>query len=366
VKAIAPIAAALVAVSTTLASGMLAAQSVPVETKSLDQLHREALAEGGQLNVYAGGDSPNGFAGWETAFEKRFPGMDIRISTDLSKNHGPRIDYQLAVGKLEPDVAQLQTLQDFDRWKEDGRLLNYKPLGWDEVYPAFRDPDGAWAAMTVYAFASVVNTSLVPEAQAPRDAVDFLDPRYKGKLVMVYPNDDDALLYLFEHYISKYGWSFVDRLIAQEPLWMKGTVPAGNVVGSGQKVASLGIAGPLAPAAGSNVRMFLPRTDEFLAWPQEAAIFEQARHPAAAKLYMSWLLSKEFQESMTFQWPVRRDVAAPGGIRPVFEYTDPTAFHDFMRDRERVERLRSQIELMLGPARGPNPAAVEGMFPIGR
>ena len=365
-KAFRPMVVVLVALSRALMSGLASAQSVQVETKSLEQLYRDALAEGGQLNVYAGGDSPNGFAGWETAFKTRFPGMDIRISTDLSKNHGPRIDYQLAVDRLEPDVAQLQTLQDFDRWKEAGHLLNYKPQGWEQLYTAFRDADGAWAAMTVYAFGSVVNTSLVPEAQAPRDAIDFLDPRYKGKLVMVYPNDDDALLFLFEHYISKYGWSFVDRLIAQEPLWMKGTVPAGNVVGSGQRVASLGIAGPLAPPASSPIRMYLPRTDEFLAWPQEAAIFRRARHPAAAKLYMSWLLSKEFQESMTFQWPVRRDVAAPGGLKPVFEYTDPTAFHEFMKDRARVERLRSQIELMIGPARGPNPAAVEGLFPIGR
>jgi ABC-type Fe3+ transport system substrate-binding protein len=331
----------------------------------MDQLYREALAEGGQLNVYAGGDTPNAFAAWEQAFEKRFPGMDATILTDLSKSHGPRIDYQLARGKLEPDVAHLQTLQDFDRWKAEGVLLPYKPLGWDQVYPQFRDPDGAFVAMTVYAFASVVNTSLVPEARAPRDAVDFLDPALKGKLVMVYPNDDDALLYLFDHYIRKYGWDFVTRLQAQQPLWMKGTVPASQVVASGQKAASLGIAGPLAPTSGT-LRMFLPRTDEFLAWPQESAIFKAARHPAAARLYMSWLLSKEFQETMTFQWPVRRDVAAPGGLKPVFEYTDPTAFRDFMSDRARVELLRSQIELLLGPARGPNPTGVEGMYPIGR
>ena len=364
-KASGSIAAALVALSTILTSDMLTAQAVPIETKTIEQLHREALTEGGQLNVYAGGDTPGAFVAWEEAFEKRFPGMDIRILTDLSKHHGPRIDYQLAVGRLEPDVAHLQTLQDFDKWKRQGHLLNYKPAGWEQVYPAFRDADGAWAAMTVYSFASVVNTTLVPEAQAPRDAIDFLDPRFKGKLVMVYPNDDDALLYLFEHYIAKYGWDFVNRLIAQEPTWMKGTVPASQVVASGQKVASLGIAGPLAPTSGT-LKMYLPRTDDFLAWPQEAAIFRQARHPAAAKLYMSWLLSKEFQETMTFQWPVRKDVAAPGGLRPVWEYTDPTAFHDFMSDRERVERMRVQFDLLLGPAQGPNPTGIQGMYPIGR
>jgi ABC-type Fe3+ transport system substrate-binding protein len=357
--------ALLTGVASFLVTGAAAAQGVSMESRTIDQLYREALAEGGQLNVYAGGDTPGAFAAWEEAFEKRFPGMDAKILTDLSKLHGPRIDYQLAQGRLEPDVAHLQTLQDFDRWKAQGVLLSYKPLGWDQVYPQFRDPDGAFVAMTVYAFSSVINTSQITEAQAPRDAIDFLAPALKGKLVMVYPNDDDALLFLFDHYIQKYGWDFVTKLIAQQPLWMKGTVPASQVVASGQKAASLGIAGPLAPTSGT-LKMFLPRSDEFLAWPQEAAIFKAARHPAAARLYMSWLLSKEFQETMTFQFPVRKDVAAPGGMKPVFEYTDPTAFHDFMSDRQRVERLRSQFELLLGPAQGPNPTGVTGMYPIGR
>src|SRR5688572_8766835 len=90
---------------------------VPIETKSLDRLHQEAIAEGGRLVVFAGGDSPDQSDGLAQGFAQQFPGMQITIKTDLSKYHDARIDNQLSRNRLEPDVAHLQTLQDFDMWK---------------------------------------------------------------------------------------------------------------------------------------------------------------------------------------------------------------------------------------------------------
>ncbi|MEE1830337.1 hypothetical protein [Streptomyces sp. SP17KL33] len=46
---------------------------------------------------------------------------------DYSKYHDARVDHQLATDSLVPDVVQLQTLQDFERWKRQGVLRPYKP-----------------------------------------------------------------------------------------------------------------------------------------------------------------------------------------------------------------------------------------------
>ena len=81
---------------------------------------------------------------------------------------------------MECDLAHLQTLHDFDRWKAEGRLLAYKPLGWDQVFGDFKDPDGAYTAMAIISFSSVVNVNLIPEAEAPRGPLDFLDPKQCG------------------------------------------------------------------------------------------------------------------------------------------------------------------------------------------
>lgn len=328
------------------------------ETRSLDELHRAALAEGGKLVVYAGGDGPKVYAALETAFRNRFPGMDLRLVTDLSKYHDARIDLQLARGRLECDVATLQTLQDFDRWKAQGQLLHYKPLDWDAVLPEYKDPDGAFVGIGVTAFSNVTHRNLMPEAEAPRDAADYLHPRLKGKLVLVYPHDDDAVLFQFERIVAAHGWDYVNKLMAQDVQWVRGTATARTAVSEGRKLA-----GPFVPPADSPIRFQLPRRDVFLSWAQTGAIFREAPHKAAARLYLSWMCSKEATAARTTQWSVRRDIPAPGGYNMVGSYnTDPQAFRKFMQDRARIERLKTQFELMIGPATGPNPTGVFGVY----
>ena len=51
-----------------------------IETRSLDELHRDAVAEGGKLVLYASGDIPNAYAEFETAFKTRFPRVDVADS----------------------------------------------------------------------------------------------------------------------------------------------------------------------------------------------------------------------------------------------------------------------------------------------
>lgn len=51
----------------------------------MQELYQAALAEGGKLIVYAGGDSPAQQTGAKTSFEARFPGMSVEMIVDLSK-----------------------------------------------------------------------------------------------------------------------------------------------------------------------------------------------------------------------------------------------------------------------------------------
>jgi ABC-type Fe3+ transport system substrate-binding protein len=334
-----------------------------VETRSLDELHRAALAEGGKLVVYSGGDIPNASAGLEKAFADRFPGMSIKIFTDLSKYHDARIDLQLERGRLEADIAILQTLHDFDRWKDGGHLLAYKPLDWDAILPQYKDPDGAFISVGVIAFSNSYNTAQLSEADAPRDALDYLDPRLKGKIALTYPHDDDAVLYQFDRIITTHGWDYMDKLMAQDVLWVRGTVPARIAVAEGKRLATFTASGTFAPPPNAPSRFILPRRDVFHSWPQTGAIFKEAPHKAAAKLYMSWMASKEATIARTAQWSVRRDVPGAGSIGLIESHnTDPLRFRIFMKDRARIERLKTQFEHIIGAAAGPNPTGTKGVY----
>ena len=339
--------------------------ALSTETRSLEELHKAALPEGGKLVVYGGGDLPNGAAGMEAAFQKRFPGMQIRILIDRSKYHGVRINNQLALDRLQCDVAHILTTHYFELWKEEGHLLQYKPAGWNEVYPDFKDPDGFITSVAVYAFSTLINVNQIPEDQAPRDAIDFLDPKFKGKIALTYPHDDDSILYQFDRIVQRHGWSFIEKLMTQDVLWNRGSGVTRQRIEKGERAVSFTTSGPLVPAPNGPTRFLLPRTDTFLAWAHPAAIFKKARNPEAAKLYMSWLLSPETQGAGR-QWPVRRDMPAPKGLEQITHYnTYPVHFSQYLQDRQRLEEFRDQLEQYIGPMEGPNPTNVVGIFPEG-
>src|SRR5882757_157416 len=205
---------------------------VPEETRSLDELHRAAKAEGGKLVVYAGGDIASQQAGTVTAFQQSFPDIAVTMVVDYSKFHDVRVDNQLATGALVPDVIQLQTLQNFPRWKSEGRLLPYKPAGFGKVYDRFKDPDGAWVGINLLTFSFMYDTRTIG-ATPPKTPRDLADPRWTGKIASSYPNDDDAVLYLYSLYAQAYGWDWIAELAKRQPRFARGTNTPGEALSAG-------------------------------------------------------------------------------------------------------------------------------------
>lgn len=341
------------------------------DMSTLDDLYKLALAEGGKLVVYAGGDAPDQQDSNRAGFEAAFPGIQVEMIVDFSKHHDARIDYQLKNDNLVVDVAQLQTLQDFPRWRDEGVLLMYRPIGWDRVYDQLKDPNGAFTGVFMDAFTTNVNTELLSNKSSwPVEASDYLKPEFKDKLVVTYPNDDDAVLFWFKQVVDKYGFTYLDQFKAQNPIFVRGTATAIAMVGDSSQgfVATMSADGGLnaQDKYGTSVpRLLLPEKDPFVLWAQTAAIFKKAKHPATAKLYISWLLDKKQQEQpAAWSWSVRDDVAVPAPFKSIWSYpnADPTDFPKFMEDREAVEIFRNQIGLVFGKVEGPNPNEPNGPF----
>jgi hypothetical protein len=142
---------------------------------------------------------------------------------DYSKYHDVRIDNQLATGTPVPDVVQLQTTQDFTRWKEAGVLRLYKPSGFSKVYPGFKDPDGAWVAIAVYAFSYMYDDALGD--QAPASPLELVDPRWKDAIASAYPHDGPESKP--SHHLAQGGRSPVRSLLAGYRCWVNRSVLAG-------------------------------------------------------------------------------------------------------------------------------------------
>ena len=331
-------------------------QSSPAEeTRTLDELYQATLAEGGKLVVYAGGDTPTQQDGTKAAFLKRFPELDLKLIVDYSKYHDVRVDNQLATDTLVPDVVQLQTLQDFTRWTEQGRLLRYKPAGFSQVHDAFKDPRGAWVAVAAIGFSFMYGVSAVG-SDAPKTPLDLIDPKWKGQIASSYPHDDDAVLYLYSLYAQTYGWDWVAALAAQDVRFARGSNSPGDAVRSAQK--AIGVGGSGSPLSTGPVKWVVPDSAPFMAWGQRAAILKQAANPTAAKLYLNWQLSLGTQQASFNGWSVRTDVTPPAGLKPVWEYPNAhiDGFPRFMADRAAIERWKQTFALYFGEVKGdPTP-----------
>ncbi|MCW8380825.1 ABC transporter substrate-binding protein [Streptomyces justiciae] len=336
----------------------------PEETRTLDELYRAALAEGGKLVVYAGGDTPTQQDGTKAGFKARFPDIDLTLVVDYSKYHDVRVDNQFATDTLVPDVVQLQTLQDFVRWKEQGRLLHYKPAGFSKVYDAFKDPQGAWVATGAIAFSFLYGTAAVG-SDAPRSPLDLVDPKWKGKIASSYPHDDDAVLYLYSLYARQYGWDWVAKLAAQDVRFARGSNSPGDAVFSGQKAIGIGTAGSAVPSTSSPARFVITDGHPFMGWGQRMAILKEARNTAAAKLFLNWQLSTEWQKNSFNGWSVRTDVTPPAGLKPIWEYPEAhlDGFPRFMADRAEVERWKQTFALYFGEVKGDPTPGWLGLHP---
>ncbi|MFI2073846.1 ABC transporter substrate-binding protein [Streptomyces triculaminicus] len=363
--------ATAVALGVLAASGATVAAATPSaprsshgasEDEQLQKLYKDALAEGGRLVVYAGGDKPGQADYLKNAFIKQFPKMKVDTVVDFSKNHDARLDNQIAEHKVVADVVHLQTLDDFPRWKKEGALEQYRPVGWNKVYDKIKDKDGYYTGLFFIGFANVTATTLGDDA--PVEAEDFLKPELKNKLVFTYPNDDDAVLYYFKQLTDKYGFDYLNKLLAQNPKFVRGTADASALVGKDGYVANFGSSGSSSGLSKTSI----PEKSPWVAWPQTGAILKDAPHKAAAKLYMSWILSKQYQEK-SYGWSSRTDVATPAGRKGIFDYANMNrlGLGKFMSDRAALDRYKARINLYVGDVKGANPADPEGklgLYPV--
>lgn len=346
------------------AAGATLAAPLSEEAQSLDTLYQQAIAEGGELVVYAGGDLPGSEAYTEQAFRARFPGVRLRMVVDYSKFHDVRLDWQLAAGQLVPDVIQFQTLQNFPRWKQEGRLLAYKPAGFSKVHDSFRDSEGAWVAYAVVAFSFTVDQRALGQG-GPSTPASLADPRWRGRIASSLPQDDDAVLYLYKLYAEAYGQEWLLRLAQNQPRFARGSHTPNVALQEGTHAIGLATVGTLTSPASSQARFVIADGHPFMAWAHRAAIVRGAKNLAAAKLYLNWQLSPERQAQAFNGWSVRTDIKPQGGLAPIWHYPNANldGFAAFMSDRTLVERWRQTMVLIFGEPSGPPSTGWLGLSP---
>jgi len=340
---------------------------VGIENRTIDQIYQAALNESGLLTVGWGGD----IKPWQDliidSFHNRFPDIKLNLTGDLSKYWDSKIDMAFQVSECKDnnvDVAVLQTLHDFPRWKAEGRLMQYKVAPWNDIYPEFVDPDGTYTGLFTASFGTIIyNPKAINQSSIPRTIANFLSPEYaNGMMSLTYPNDDDAMLYLFSRITEKYGWGFIHSLVQQNVTWVRGSATSSLLIDKAYKsndsnpspvisFATVGAFTPELPNAATD--------DVYITWPQTGAIFSTTKYPETAKLFLSYLMDDDWQKMLSGGGFATRKTYDSRGVFKQEPNMDALGFIRFMEDRKVVEHWRFQFETILGLPQGENPNYID-------
>ena len=181
-----------------------------------------------------------------------------------------------------------------------------------------KDRDGYWTTLYQTGHVYAYNTRQVNPKDAPRSYDDLLQPRLKGKIMM---DEEEDLWYaaVLEILGKEKGQSFMRALAQQQPVFQ----------GSKTLMMQLLCAGEVALAFPVNFNQandakkrgcpsdFVAIEPQTQRPPFVIAMAQNAPHPAAAKLFIDFLLAKEpqkFMQENIFRQSVRLDVEPSGDL----------------------------------------------------
>lgn len=225
---------------------------------------------------------------------------------------------EFQAGKFAADVVQ-GPLPVLELLKEKGMLASYRSPA-AAGYPAWTRKDDKIQLFGIEYVGLIYNKDLVKPADVPKRYQDLTDPKWKNKIVMPNPANHPTtiswLIGLRENvFKSDAEWmKFVKGLAANKPMFVASFGPTPAPIESGEKL--IGISMPKyiitkAPAPLDWAHLSQP----LMGTPRAIGINSTAPHPAAARAFIDYWLSKKAMGMLATD--VGEYVAAPGVYPPI-------------------------------------------------
>ena len=270
-----------------------------------------AFAQSGTVVVYAGGGSKVNKA-LAKAFKKVHPNINVEL---LNLGGGEALTRVRAEKKNPRADIFFSTVEAVGSNPE--LLTSYKAKE-HNVYPAWavganNKHYGVELAMMIF----IINTKLMPLADAPKSWKDLADSKYKGKIIMANPSLSGSAYSQLAQMIQLYGWDLAGKVIENAVFVPKSRLVYSQVAKGeyaiglteesrvyAQKAKGYEVA-PVYPAEGTAPRL------------SSVGIVKGGPNPANAKLFFDWRLSKAanaIQVKVRGKRVVRADVKARGNM----------------------------------------------------
>jgi iron(III) transport system substrate-binding protein len=249
-----------------------------------------------ELNVY-GTALVTQFEKFSEPFRRRYPFVKTQYTRTTGEALTTKILQEISARQLGADVILINnyTHRIFMKKKI---ITAYTPPTAANFPAGFIDKQGYWVGFYLVPYAITYNTTLVSKGNAPKSFDDLLHPRWKGQISL----EREEYLVTQSHlqYLGQpKGIDYFKRLARQDLILINGH----------SKQAILLTAGEFPIIMYSDIA----RTEELkrkgapVEWVRaephitvlvSAAITREARHPAAARLFMNYLAADEGQKEV--------------------------------------------------------------------
>jgi iron(III) transport system substrate-binding protein len=260
--------------------------------------------------------------GMAKAFEAKYPGIAAQVERSGSERILQRVDQEYASNIHVVDAIDSTDVAHPLYWKRQGWLVAYVPEGVTRLPDHARDADGFYAVDRATLAVLGYNTQLVTPEEAPKSYADLLDAKWMGKIVKAHPAYSGNTLTATFELSRALGWDYFKRLGQQRVMQVQSaTDPPKKLVLGERRVMFDGAeyVALIARARGAPLAIVYPSEGTPMVIGS-AGVMKDAPHPNAARLFISFLFSREGQQFLVekgYYRSIHPDIVEPADRVPL-------------------------------------------------
>jgi iron(III) transport system substrate-binding protein len=248
------------------------------------------------------------------AFTKKYPGIQFEGTRKVAGTLFQQLSQEIQSGIKTCDVFGTTDVGQMLKLKGGQKLVTYEPEGKDKIREDFRnlDPDNAFQTGAIIPIVIGYNTQKMKVAEAPKAWADLIKPGFKDKIATGSGAASGQVGTWAIAMDEKFGWDkYFPPFSKLNPKLGRSINDAVSDVVSGERSVGIGTLGQFLTqkAKGNPVEVVYP-TEGAVVVVGPIGILKDSPHPNAAKLFLNFLMSKEYAElaAKYHEQPLRADV----------------------------------------------------------
>jgi iron(III) transport system substrate-binding protein len=289
--------------------------------------------------------------GLAKGFEAKYPGLTVQVERSGAERNFQRVGQEYASNIHAVDVIESSDAVHLLYWKQQGWLATYVPEDVRRWPAGARDAEGFFASNRATLSVIGYNTKLVKPEEAPKGYADLLDPRWSGKIVKAHPGYSGNVMTATFELSQALGWDYFKKLGQQRIMQVQSSTDPPKKLALGERPVMFDgneYNALILKAQGAPIAIVYPKEGTPLV-AGSGGVMKDAPHPNAARLFASFLFSREGQQFLVEKGQLRSfspDIKEPADRVPLSRITVFTA--DPAAQEKAVEEIKRKYAEYFG------------------